>query len=256
MAVRPIAVPATAPYDRQIVLGYGAFLELLSLAAKAFGADAIITLWPQGTPGVRLDDRPVSHIRFKAGSANKLPHFDQIIARRTNREPYDLTRIPTAVDLDAIAAVAATSNGVKAAYTDDPARVAALRDIVWRGWLREALLDPNSSANRQGASMWKEKADTAPAFLWLHGPDNTRQTQIEAGRAYARVNLEATARGLSIHPWSMSLEEYPEMADIYAEQQALLGGSQNAPIQMLVRIGYAPTTPPAPRRSLDAQIKA
>lgn len=295
-------LPATDPYNRQIVLGYGAFLELLSLAARAFGADTTITLWPQGAPDAHLDDRPIASVRLKNGPANKLPHFDQILARRTNREPYDLARIPTATDLEAIAAVATTSNGMKAAHTVDPAKVAALRDIVWQGWLREthtpaaqketvdamrvgsrevarlrdglaldgpavnlmkavgmlsreALLDPDSSANQQGAAMWKEKVDTAPAFLWLQGLDNTRQTQIEAGRAYARINLEATARGLSIHPWSMSLEEYPEMADIYAEQQAMLGGSQNAPIQMLVRIGYAPKIPPAPRRSLDAQIK-
>ena len=120
---------------------------------------------------------------------------------------------------------------------------------------RSALLDPHSTINKEGAAIWKELADTAPAFLWIQGPNNERFTQIEAGRAYARINLEATARGLSIHPWSMALEEYPEMSDIYARQQEMLGGTPIAPIQMLVRIGYAPAVPPAPRRGVDALIK-
>lgn len=121
---------------------------------------------------------------------------------------------------------------------------------------RKALLDPASEMSKQGATMWKKLAETAPAFVWLKGPDNSRATQIAAGRAYARMTLEATARGLSMHPWSMGLEEYPEMADIYAEQQAALGGTPAAPVQMLARIGYAKVTAPAPRRSIEDFLQA
>jgi len=295
-------LPATDPYSRQIVLGCGAFLELLEMAASAFGAEATITHWPEGAPGAQLDDRPFASIRFKPGRKTWHPLFDHILMRRTNREPYDVGRIPEIADLDAIAAVARTDGGLFAAYTVDPARVASLRKTIWQGWVREmntpaalkesvdvmrigsrevvqyrdgialdgpmmnlmkaarllsrsALLDPHSTTSKQGAVIWKDMAETAPAFLWLQGPDNERLTQIEAGRAYARINLEATARGLSIHPWSMGLEEYPEMSDIYAKQQEMLGGSPKAPIQMLVRIGYAPAVLPAPRRGVDALIK-
>jgi hypothetical protein len=121
---------------------------------------------------------------------------------------------------------------------------------------REELLDPNSEANKQGAKMWKALADTAPAFVWLRGGDNSRATQIAAGRAYARMNLEATARGLAMHPWSMALQEYPEMADLYAEQQALLGGTPAAPVQMLARVGYGRAVKPTPRRGLAAHLRA
>ena len=295
-------LPATDPYSRQIVLGCGAFLELLELATNAFGAETIIAPWPKGAPGAQLDGRPFASIRFNSGRKTRYPLFDQILKRRTNREPYDASRIPGTADLEAIAAIAKTSSGLAAAYTIDPARIADLREIIWQGWEREmntpatmkesvdvmrigsrevaryrdgialdgpmmnlmkaagllsrsALLDPNSSINKEGAALWKKMADTAPAFLWLKGPDNERFTQIEAGRAYARINLEATARGLSIHPWSMGLEEYAEMSDIYARQQEMLGVSSKAPIQMLVRIGYAPVIPPAPRRGVDTLIK-
>ena len=295
-------LPETDPQGRQIVLGGGAFLELLELAARAFGADTAITLWPEGMPGSWLDERPFARVRFSPGQVVSTPLFKQILLRRTNREPYDVARIPETADLNAIVAAAASRGEMSAGYTVDPEKVAALRRLVWRGWMRErntpaalketvaamrigsrevakyrdgialdgpvvnllkatglltrsALLDPNSGMNVQGAEIWKKMIDTAPAFLWLHGPDNTRYTQIKAGRAYARINLEASARGLSIHPWSMSLEEYAEMSDIYVEQQAMLGGSKDSPVQMLVRIGYAPAVPPAPRRGLNAQIK-
>lgn len=121
---------------------------------------------------------------------------------------------------------------------------------------REQLLDPNSDASKQGAAMWKKLADTAPAFVWIAGVDNTRATQIAAGSAYARMNLAASARGLQMHPWSMALQEYPEMADLYAEQQAMLGCTPSAPAQMLARLGYGKTVKPAPRRGLDEHLRA
>jgi hypothetical protein len=120
---------------------------------------------------------------------------------------------------------------------------------------REALLDPNSIASKQGAEIWHKMVETAPSFIWLKGADNSRVTQIAAGRAYARMNLTATSVGLAMHPWSMALQEYPEMADLYAEQQSMLGGVANAPVQMLARIGYARDVDPAPRRGLDEHLK-
>lgn len=295
-------LPATDPFGRQIIIGCGAFLELLTLAANAHGAATRIELWPQGKPEALLDGRPFAKVIFNEAHPKRDPLFEQILDRRTNREPYDPARVPTADDLSAIITSGATGADLRSDFTNTPQSVATLRDIVWRGWTREmhtqaalaesvnvmrigdraiaahrdglilggpmmnllgatglitheALLDPASSANTQGARMWKLMADTAPAFVWIAGNDNRRVTQIAAGRAYARMNLAATARGLSMHPWSMALQEYLEMADLYAEQQSYLGGTQDAPVQMLFRIGYARAIPPAPRRSLDALVR-
>lgn len=120
----------------------------------------------------------------------------------------------------------------------------------------KTLMDPNSQASKQGAAMWKKLADTATGFVWLAGADNSRATQIAAGRAYARMNLTATAGGLGMHPWSMALQEYPEMADLYREAQGLLGGATAAPVQMVARIGYGRTVGPTPRRGVAAILKA
>ncbi len=295
-------LPSTDPHGRQIVIGCGAFLELLVLAANAHGADVRIRLWPQGEPTTYLDARPFATVTFSEASPVKDKLFDQILARRTNREVYDSARVPEAGDLRAILSAAELADSIDGNFTNETGKVAALRDIVWRGWLlemhtqaalaesvnvmrigdraiaahrdgltlggpmmnllgasgfitREALLDPDSSANAQGAAMWKKMSDSAPAFIWISSDDNSRRTQISAGRAYARLNLAAIAHGLSVHPWSMALQEYPEMADLYAEQQTFLGATSAAPVQMLARIGYAPAIPPAPRRGLEALLK-
>lgn len=293
-------LPVTDPPNRQITLGCGAFLELLDIAARQTGHRADIALWPEGEPQPALDDRPIAQIRLVRDDAVvKDPLHAAIAARRTNRTPYQ-KRVPLSADL---ATVTAVEGPLRAGFANDAPTVAKMRDLVWRGWSREAatpaamresvnvmrigaaeiarhrdglvlegpaievlhavgmvkpadLLDPNSSASKQGAAMWKKLADSAPAFVWLAGEDNSRATQIGAGRAWARMNLEATALGLAVHPWSMALEEYPEMADLYAEQQAMLGGTPAAPVQMLARIGYAGPVHPTPRRGLEAVLRA
>ena len=46
---------------------------------------------------------------------------------------------------------------------------------------------------------------------------NDRKTQVNAGRAYVRAQLAATAHGLAMQPLSQALQEYPEQAAPYAD---------------------------------------
>ena len=62
-------LPETDPYDRQIVIGLGCFLELFTLAANADGQDAQIQLFPEGEPAERLDARPIARLRLTQDSA-------------------------------------------------------------------------------------------------------------------------------------------------------------------------------------------
>jgi hypothetical protein len=99
------------------------------------------------------------------------------------------------------------------------------------------------------------KIDTTPAFIWLVTEGNDRKTQVNAGRAYARAQLAATAQGLSMHPLSQALQEYPEQAQPYADIHALLQApAPRFTVQMWARLGYAPSIGPSPRRGLDAHI--
>ncbi len=117
---------------------------------------------------------------------------------------------------------------------------------------REALEDPTSSAFKQGMDMFRARAASARAFAWLTNDGAAREGQLAAGRAYMRLTLEATAQGLAVHPWSQALQEYPEIADLYAEVHDLIGGGQT--LQMLVRAGYAKPVIHAPRRGLSAHL--
>ncbi|MFO6420241.1 Acg family FMN-binding oxidoreductase [Hylemonella sp. W303a] len=99
------------------------------------------------------------------------------------------------------------------------------------------------------------KVGTTPAFFWLVSEGQGRTVQIKAGRAYLRAQLAATAQGLSMHPVSQALQEYPEQAEPYARIHRLLDAPPTRQtVQMWTRLGYAPAIPPSPRRGLDAHI--
>ncbi len=287
-------LPATDPFDRQIVIGCGAFLELLAIAAAQDGYRAGITLFPDGAPAPRLDARPVAHVRFSAGEAEPDPDFAHILSRRTNREVYEERDVPG----DALAALRAAGStyGMTGGATGNDALAARLRDLTWAAHkvealthvthkesmdlmrigrrevnrhrdglilegpvmelarrlgivTRKTLMDPQSSAFRQGLDMYEAKARSARAFWWLASPGTSRADEISAGRAYMRFALRADALGVCVHPWSQSLQEYPEMAGLKDEVHALIGDGQR--VQMLVRLGYARPVIAAPRRGLD-----
>jgi hypothetical protein len=102
-----------------------------------------------------------------------------------------------------------------------------------------------------------KKLASTPGFLWMVSEGNDRATQINAGRAYARVQLAATALGLSMQPLSQALQEYPEQAKPYADIHAFAGAARpGQTVQMWARVGYAPPVEPAPRRRLQDFIRA
>ncbi|MGE0740894.1 MAG: nitroreductase family protein [Hyphomonadaceae bacterium] len=294
-------LPFTDPLDRQITIGCGAFVELYRIAARSLGHACIVTPFPQGAPGPRLDERPVAHIRFNpVANAAADPLFDFITFRRTNRNVYDLERAPDDVALARAASAVGGFLGA-AQWTTQPDRVAALRDLVWRAfdremhtagaleetyqWLRigrnaiaehrdglaihgamiplfkaigaldrDDFLDPDSTANTTALRDWREKAETSMGFMWLSTPDDTPAARLSAGHAYARLNLAATALGVAMHPWSQALQEYEEMADLYAEAREMLEADDNT-LQMLVRVGYAEPVEPSARRGVEAILR-
>ena len=76
----------------------------------------------------------------------------------------------------------------------------------------------------------------------ISGPGST------AGRSLARIHLGLTRLGLTCHPYSQVLQEYPEMSALQAEFNQLLKVRLPAKVQMAVRIGRARRAYIAPRR--------
>lgn len=122
-------LPHTDPFNRQITIGLGCFLELLAQAAAEEGHRAEIALFPRGEPQPWLDDRPVAHIRLIRNAATgRDPLFAHVLSRRSNKEPYDPAR-PVAADK--LAVIAAAARVCPIAHTNEPLRVARLRDLAW-----------------------------------------------------------------------------------------------------------------------------
>lgn len=289
-------LPVTDPYDRQITIGFGTFIELARIAAAERGYALEMTAFPEGEPQPRLDQRPVARLQFvKQPEAARDPLYAQIVKRRSNKQAYDLTRPVSA------AALGAVTNG-EAEWTLAPERLAEIRALVVEAILiehgdraanqesvdlsrigaaqidaqpdgidiggpmpellglagvldRESLADPSSLAYRSARDMLRETYGSVPAALWIATPGNSRLDQLEAGRRYVRTNLRATAAGLSMHPQSQALQEYPAMAGPFGRVAETLGIDPERRVQMLARIGYGPPAEPAPRWPVESHIR-
>jgi hypothetical protein len=287
-------LPETDPFDRQIVIGFGTFLELARIAAAERGVRMEITAFPQGEPQPHLDGRPVARLSFVADdTVGRDSLYQSILRRRTNREIYSKTA-PGTRQLEALRADDVNT-------TSDPSLLVRLRAITVAAILgemtthrtmmesvrlmrighdevdaagdglaltgpmieatrmlglttREKLADPASTAFKIGLDGQRKIYDSVPAALWISTPGNTRADQLDAGRRYVRATLRAAALGLAIHPMSQSLQEYPEMADYLADVHTLLGASRDHRIQMLARVGFAPQVAPAARLPLQSHL--
>ena len=116
---------------------------------------------------------------------------------------------------------------------------------------------PQDMATTGQIKDFNAKITATPAFFWMVTEGNGRRTQVNAGRAYVRAQLAATAHGLSMQPVSQALQEYPEQAQPYAAIHELLQAPPpRFTVQMWTRLGYAPAIGPSPRRGVDAHIIA
>jgi len=131
--------------------------------------------------------------------------------------------------------------------------------VVWLDRLglfdRSRAPAPDDFATTSQVEEFNAKLALTPAFLWMISGDNGRVTQVEAGRAYVRVQLAATAHGVVMQPLQQALQEYPEQADPYQRIHRLLGAAApGQTVQMWARVGFAAPVPPAPRRGVQAHI--
>jgi hypothetical protein len=133
--------------------------------------------------------------------------------------------------------------------------------MVWWGE-KLGMLDMASLRKTDGVAA-KTAVDTSVdaaqnthAWAWLISADNSRRSQIEAGRAYLRTDLAAASLGLAIQPNSQVLQEFPEMAELYSSFHKEVTVTQPSRVQMFVRLGYASRPDPAPRRPLDLLVRA
>lgn len=123
-------LPHTDPYSRQITIGLGCFLELMSMAAAAQGWAVSITSFPEGSDtGSLLDGRTVALARFTRDPSIKAdPLFDHVMARRSVKDPYDTKRPVPNDALQAITLVSLYGNQIDA--SNDAKKVSMLRTLT------------------------------------------------------------------------------------------------------------------------------
>jgi hypothetical protein len=302
-------LPETDPFGRQILIGHGAFLELLVMALAKEGLSAQVTLWPEGELQSNLkawDGRPVARIAISKPSAVAKPDalFDQILKRHTPKSDYEVARQVNAATLQSLIDNSNVPN-INAGGTVDESKLSVLRELCWQSAQVE-LVTPHTSMeslkltrigpdeilkHRDGISLnssfvrlanamgmvdrnaplvegttayktafgrFEGHSRTAMGFVWLTSAGNSRSQQIEAGRAYVRLQLKATELGVGVHPMSQALQEFAEMKPYYEKvHEFILGKSAprnegDATVQMFCRLGYIASSPPAtPRRPLE-----
>lgn len=122
------------------------------------------------------------------------------------------------------------------------------------GFLNRPDMDIAGTASYdQTLAFYNKACETASHYVWTTTTDNTRKDQLRAGRAWVRMQLAANSQGIAFHPLSQALQEFPEMAEPYAKVHEMLA-PQGHTVQMLARIGYAKSPPPAPREPLTAKL--
>jgi hypothetical protein len=121
-------LPDTDPFNRQITVGLGCFLELLVMAAAQDGFAVDLDVFPQGSDEMALDGRPVAIATFRAGAGRPDPLFAHVMTRRSNKEPFDTTR-PIAPDTIAQIAGAAI-HGSRVAGDASESSIATLRQLT------------------------------------------------------------------------------------------------------------------------------
>lgn len=161
-------LPATDPYDRQILIGFGTFCELARIAATKRGQRVEITAFPDGEPGERLDTRIIARLRFVADPAVRPDPLAAVItARRTTRQVFDARPVPTALlaRFDALA-----SPAVAVGHSNDTERLAAIRAITVPAFRIEGETKRTWQESVDLLRIGAKEVDANPDGLFLTGP--------------------------------------------------------------------------------------
>ncbi|MEP2990742.1 MAG: hypothetical protein ABJL11_17635 [Parasphingorhabdus sp.] len=169
-------LPVTDPFDRQITIGFGTFLELARMAAAERGYRMDMEAFPAGEAQPRLNESPVAKLTFvKDATVKPDSLFGAVPVRRSNKEVYDLTRAVEDKKLQQIATVGG-------AFSSDPEFVAKLREQILIGIETELLTDDANMESVELMRIGYDEIDANPDGIDLGGP------MIEAGKLTGQID--------------------------------------------------------------------
>lgn len=270
------------PDDHHLFVSLGCAAENLAIAARATGRPGEIVLEPEGGVAARFD--------FLTGPGVQDSLFEAIPLRQSTRADYDGRAVPSA-DL-ATLEHAGTDPGVSLIIVTERGRMDQIRDLVIAGndaqmgdpafmaelkdWLRfnprsamtlgDGLFSASSgnpvlpsllgglafdtffSAESENGR-YARQIDFSAGLAIFVGDRADKAHWIRVGRACQRFALTATSLGLK-HAY---VNQPVEVARLRPELAALVGAQDRRP-DMVMRFGYGPTMPYAPRRPVDSVI--
>lgn len=214
-------LPQTDPFSRQIMIGHGCFLELLTMAAAADGHGAEVTLFPGGDWSL---DRPVARVIFTRQPGLAVdPLFAEVPRRRTVKGGFDARPLEAAHKAALLSGYAAAQ--LPLAIVDDAESVERLRALAIAGSEMEmnthrthkesidvvrigaaeiaahrdgiSLKGPMIWALRQAGEMTPEKAMTPGTMAWNGGRDYVMAGYTSA-RAFGWIASADNARPTQI----------------------------------------------------------
>lgn len=268
------ATPVVDPDDHHLFVSLGCAAETLAIAGAATGRPGAFSTAPEGS----------LRYRFAPAPPRPDPLFAAIARRQSTRALYDGRPVPN----EALATLqrAGIREGVRCVLLTERSRLDQLRDLTLAGneaqmrdpaflaelkhWLR---FNP-ASAMRQGDGLYAAASGSPPLPDWLGmrafdlfvtpAAENDKYARhidsspgvavffaahadrahwIEVGRACQRFALAATALGLKL----ACINQAVEVARLRPELAALAGEKGLRP-DMVMRFGFGPTLPFAPRR--------
>jgi len=162
-------LPETDPYNRQITIGLGAFIELLRMAAAEDGYDLEIDYFPQGEPEPTFDERPVANIRFSKTETIKDPLFAYVMDRRTNRSKFSETPI-SSLALKALETVMSPQRADLLSYSDDASLVGSIKTLCVDGWNIEIETPRTHHESTRLTRVGEKQINASPDGISLSGP--------------------------------------------------------------------------------------
>lgn len=249
---------AADPDKRELFVSLGCAVENLVVAAERFGFDPVVS-YPDG----EADCVVTVTMDGGAPAPRSAAPFDELTARHTSHERFDgeplaaaaRERIVAAVDGDRVTIhlVEGEAKRVVGELQAEADRL-QMRDRAYRkelghwiglgalghSWLLarvgEAVVSHLDIGDREAAKN-STLVESAPVLGVLTTDADNPAARVEAGRAFERVALRASAAGVAVHPMSQSLERPALRARLAAELDL-----DGATPQHLFRLGYAAET--------------
>lgn len=162
-------LPHTDPFNRQITIGLGCFLEVMRMAAAEDGYRVDVSLFPEGHDNAHLDDRPVAVASFlKDAGVSADPLFAHVHERRSLKEPFDTLKPVEDAVLSKLRSSITSSTEIGS--TNDLAKVEELRALTHQALAIEIDTPRTYKESVDLFRIGKNEVDANPDGIDFSGP--------------------------------------------------------------------------------------